>query len=267
MVFEPADPPHHLRKIQCLDGNSCRLQDFFAVADGVERRRPGPNRPNPQPLQSLYHPAYRQKPLQVVAKLLRTRCFGMQCSQRIRNSVLRKVVARGHFSAETVAPVSNGHLGRRVRRGLHQHRHAEVRHPQRFGNGTLIAEVRQRHDDAVDFLSMLLKQLRATRGLLPRLHGAILGIAFPEKDGFDALGVERSDHLLPARTRQMVREKAAVANKDTEHHRWIGRFCHGFARGDFCKRLQCRTYCALSNLVKLALPLSPFFDDLDCAQV
>src|SRR2546429_9092393 len=25
-------------------GNSCRLQDFFAVADGVERRRPGPNR-------------------------------------------------------------------------------------------------------------------------------------------------------------------------------------------------------------------------------
>src|SRR6516164_9562205 len=64
----------------------------------------------------------------------------------------------------------------------------------------------------------------------------------------------------------MVGEKAAVANNDPKYHRSVGRFCHGLARGDFCKRLQSRTYCALSNLVKLALPLPPLSDDLDCAR-
>src|SRR6266581_9447366 len=39
----------------------------------------------------------------------------------------------------------------------------------------------------------------------------------------------------------MVREKTAVANNDTEHHRWVGRLRHGLNQGRLLQTLASQT--------------------------
>ena len=91
-----------------------------------------------------------------------------------------------HLAAEAVAAVADGHLRRGVRRGLHQHRHVQVRRAQRVGDGALVAEIRQRDDDAVDLVAMLPEQRRALPRLVAAFDRAVLRL----------LGVER-DHAEP----------------------------------------------------------------------
>jgi hypothetical protein len=120
--------------------------------------------------------ANRGEPIQIVAEEIRIRRFGMASGQRIRNPVLHQIVADRHFSAEAVAPVANGHAARRVRRSLHQNRHAQPGHSQGVRHGAFIAEVGQRDDDAVNLAAMLLKQLRAAGGFRSGFDGAVFGL-------------------------------------------------------------------------------------------
>ena len=52
------------------------------------------------------------------------------------------------------------HVVAAVGRGLHQHRHVQRGVADRIGDAALVAEIRQRHDDAVDLVAMLAEQLR-----------------------------------------------------------------------------------------------------------
>ena len=117
--------------------------------------------------QSAHHAADAGEPSEIFRELGRVRRLRVQRRQRVRNAILHQVIAGRHLAAEAVAAVVDGHLARRIRRGLHQHRHVQVRHAQRIGDGALVAEIRQRDDDAVDLAAVLAEQLRARR-LLPR---------------------------------------------------------------------------------------------------
>ena len=114
-----------------------------------------------------------------VMELRRIRGLGVQGGQRIGNTVLREVIACGHFPAETVAPIADGHLRGCIGRSLHQDRHSEIGQAQRFGNSALIAKVRQRYNDPADFVAMFLEKICAASRFLARFHCAVLGIALP----------------------------------------------------------------------------------------
>ena len=59
-----------------------------------------------------------------------------------------------HLAAEAVAAVGDGHLAGGIGRRLDQHRHVEVGQAQGVGDAALVAEVRQRDDDAVDLVAV-----------------------------------------------------------------------------------------------------------------
>ena len=63
-----------------------------------------------------------------------------------------------------------------VGRGLDQHRHAQIGEAERVGQAALFAEVRQRDDDAVDLVGMLLEQRGALLGVLVGLDRAVGGL-------------------------------------------------------------------------------------------
>ena len=74
-VLHARDAPQHFRKIERLNRNALRLQQFFAVANGVERRGTRANRTDAQVLQPIDHAANGRKPLQVFGKLRRVRAL------------------------------------------------------------------------------------------------------------------------------------------------------------------------------------------------
>ena len=109
-----------------------RFEKFLAVAHGIERRRPRADRADAQTAQALHDAADGREPFQILAKFRGIGPLGVQRRQRVRNAVLRQVVAGRHLAAKAVAAVRDGHLRRRIRRGLHQHGHAQIRKPQRI---------------------------------------------------------------------------------------------------------------------------------------
>ena len=95
--------------------------------------------------------------------------------QRVGDVVLAQVVADAHLAAEAVAAVVDGHLLRVVRERMHQHGYVEAGETDRVGNCALVAEVRERDQDAVDLVTVLPEHLGAEPGLLQRFDGAIVG--------------------------------------------------------------------------------------------
>ena len=116
------------------------------------------------------------------------------CSEvmRVGNAVLPQVVAGRHLAAEAVAPVGDLHVVGAVGRGLHQHRHLQRGVADSVGDAALFAEVRQRHDDAVDLVAMLAEELRAAARLIRSLHRAEFRLLRRQRD-------DAYPRLLPAR--------------------------------------------------------------------
>ena len=114
------------------------------------------------------------------------RRLGVPAGERVADAVLLQVVAGRHLAAEAVAPVLDRHQRRRVGRRLHQDRHVQVGHAQRVRDAALVAEVRQRHDDAVDLVPVPPEEVGARPRLGPRLDRAVLRVLRPEHDDLDA---------------------------------------------------------------------------------
>src|SRR6266849_100292 len=57
VVFHARDTPKNFRKIDGLDGDAVGFEDFFAVAHGIESRRPRADRADAQPSQPLHYAA------------------------------------------------------------------------------------------------------------------------------------------------------------------------------------------------------------------
>ena len=138
---------------------------LLAVAHGVERRRARADGADAQAAQAAHHAADGGEPVEILGEDVGIGSFGVQRGQRVRNAVLLEVVAGRHLAAEAVAAVADGHQSGRVGRGLHQHGHVEVGQAQRVGDGALVAEIRQRDDDAVDLVAVALEEVGADGGL------------------------------------------------------------------------------------------------------
>ena len=126
-----------------------------------------------------------------------------------------KIIADGHFAAETIASIANRHFGSCVRRGLHKHWNRKIGHAQRVGDGALVAEIRKCYDDAVDRIAMFFEKIGALRGFLTGFDRAVFGIRFAERDYFHAGSFKRGNHFLASATREMIRKKSAIADNNS----------------------------------------------------
>ena len=142
----------------------------------------------------------------------------MQRGERIRNAVLRQIVARRHLPAKTVAPVRDGHLGLRVRRCLHQNGHSEMRQPQRIRDGAFVSKIRQSHNHAVNRIGSGVKQFSAPLRFFVRFDRTVLALFWSEHHHLDARILQDPSHLLPPGLRQMVRKKAPVPYDQSHCH-------------------------------------------------
>ena len=135
---------------------------------------------------------------------------------------MAQVIAGGHFSAEAVAAVQDGHLRRIVGRGLHEHRNVEAGEAKSVGDGALVAEVGKRDDHAIDTLAIFLKQGGAAFRLVVSLDGAVFAFFGSKDHTIDAGQGERLDHFFASRLRQLAGKKSAVPDDDAHRHFLLG---------------------------------------------
>ena len=102
---------------------------------------------------------------------------------------------------------------------MYQHRHIELGEANGIGYGTLVAEVGQGHQNAVDLVAIGPEDLGAQPGLVQRFDGPVAGGAGFRDDGaYPGPGQDLQDRL-PALGGQVVREEAAIAHDDAKRHR------------------------------------------------
>ena len=139
--------------------------------------------------------------------------------QRVRDPVLAQVVACRHLSAEAVAPMRNRHLLRRVRRGLHEHRHVEIGQSQCVCNGALVPEIGQRDNYAVDTPAPCARNSSAQRLASSRVSTAPCLLCEGSRTTASMPACcTRLDHLFAAGLCQLPREKSAIADDDSHRH-------------------------------------------------
>ena len=168
--------------------------------------------------QSVHDATNGGKPAEILLKFCGIGANGMRARQRVRDPVLSEVVARGHLAAEAIAPRRNGHLPWDIRCSLHKHRHIEPCEPQRIRDGALVAEIRKRYDDAIDFVAMFLEQRGTPFGFFMRFDSAMLAIFRPEHDTLIAGLGDRPHHLFASSLGELIGEEAAIPHNDPECH-------------------------------------------------
>ena len=136
----------------------------------------------------------------------------------ILDAILPQIVADRHLAAEAVAAEGNAHLAGIVRRRLDQNRHAQIGQPNGIGQTALLAEVRQRDDDAVDLIGMLFEERGAGLRLFVGLHRAEGGLLRRSNDHLVSLLFNRRNHLRASRCCQVARKKAPIANNQSKCH-------------------------------------------------
>ena len=99
--------------------------------------------------------------------------------------------------------------------GVDQHRHAQSGPAEGVGHGALVAEVGQRHQDAVDLVAVLLEQVGALLGVVQRFDGpAVRGVG-RQMTGLDAVFFEDGEDLLAAGIAEVRGEETPVADDNT----------------------------------------------------
>ena len=163
VVLQAVDTAEDLRQVQRFDGNAAVFQELLAEADGIERRGTRAQHPHSKVFEPLHYAAGGGECLQVGLESFGRGRHRMLSGQRKSDSVLPQVVADRNLSAEAVAPPAHQHFIRLVGIGVDQDRHVEVCHANAVGHAALVAEIRQAYHDAFNFVTMLSKQLAATK--------------------------------------------------------------------------------------------------------
>jgi hypothetical protein len=94
--------------------------------------------------------------------------------------------------------------------------HPEIGHPQGLGYRSLLAEVRQRDNDACDLVAVLAKQRGALLGFFASLYRPILALFGAQTDGFVSGLFHRGNHLLATGLCQVIRKEPAITDYDSE---------------------------------------------------
>ena len=75
-----------------------------------------------------------------------------------RNAVLIEVVANGYLAAECITAAVEIDLVVLVVAGLYEHRHVQVGTADGIDDAHLVAEIRQRNDDSINFIAVLAEE-------------------------------------------------------------------------------------------------------------
>ena len=211
-VLQPIDAAEDFGEIDGFDRDAGALQKFFAIADGVESRGARADGADAQIAEAAHDAADRGEPREVLGEALGVGCRGVERREGVRNAVLHQVVAGGHLSAEAVAAIGDLHVVGAVRRGLHQHRHLQCGVADGVDDAALLAEIRQRDDDAVDLLAVLAEKLGATSSFIGCFYGAELRLLRRERDDADAGLFEHTDHRLSTFLSEVIGKETTVSN-------------------------------------------------------
>src|SRR3989304_9947746 len=95
--------------------------------------------------------------------------------KRKSDAVLPEVVASGDLPAKAVTPTSHEHLAGLIGIRVDQDRHVETRHADGICHSSLLTEIRQAYDDAVDLVGVFPKEVRAFASILQSFDGAEFG--------------------------------------------------------------------------------------------
>src|SRR5690606_19234295 len=131
---------------------------------------------------------------------------------------LTEVVARRHLAAEAVAPADDGHLIGGVLKRVDEYRHIQIGPSDRVRDSTLVAEVGQCHQDAVDLVAMRPEEIGAQPRLLERLDRPVVRDLFRGDHRADALTLEHVEYRSAARLAEVMRKESAVADDDAERY-------------------------------------------------
>ena len=215
-VLQPADAAKDLAEVQRVHVDAGTLKQLLAVADGVERGGTRADGADSAVAQALDHAANGSEPRQIPGEFGAIERFGMQRRQRIRNFVLRQIVAGAHLAAEAIAPHGDGHVVGAIGRGLDEHGYVQAGGPQRLHLAALFTKIGQRDDDAVDLVAVAVKQLRALAGIRTGFHSTVLRVFRGENHYAVAGGFQHADDFLTAGLGQVIREEAAIADDDAK---------------------------------------------------
>ena len=81
--------------------------------------------------------------------------------QREWNSGLDQIVAHRNLATERIAASRRGEFVQLIRIRLHQHGNFQIRYLQRICDPLFIAKIGKHHQDAVNFVAVLFKQIGA----------------------------------------------------------------------------------------------------------
>ena len=82
----------------------------------------------------------------------------MQGGIREGDAILIEVVADGNLAAEGIAAAVEVHLVVLIVAGLYQHRYVQFGTTDGIDDAHLVAEIRQRNDDSIDFIAVLTEE-------------------------------------------------------------------------------------------------------------
>jgi len=150
--------------------------------------------------------------------------FGVQAGEREGDAKLQQVIADGHLTAEAVAAIGDIHLFRIVGEGMHQHRHIKPGQAQRRGHASLLAKVRQRHENPINLLSARLEELGTFDRVFKSHNCAMLCVIGRQTDGTKALLLKNPQDSFPASLGQMRGKEAAVTNNNCQRGHSVSSF-------------------------------------------
>ena len=99
---------------------------------------------------------------------------------------------------------------------MHENRHIQSGETDRVRDPPFVAEVRQRHQDAVDLLPVRLEQIGALLRLGEGFDGAVFRVFRAQGDGVDALLFQHRENGLSPLLAELRGEKTPVAHKKPE---------------------------------------------------
>ena len=169
-------------------------------------------------LQSVHHAAYGRKLVDVLCQQRVVDAVGMEGGVGKGNAILIEVVADGNLTAESIATLIKRHLIILVVASLYQNGHAEVSHRDGVDDSNLETEIRQRHDDTVNLITVLAEKFGALQSILAGLDrtGACGGCILWKDDIVVAFVFERLEQLLAHIACKFGIEIGAGADNDTE---------------------------------------------------
>jgi len=140
----------------------------------------------------------------------------VQGGQCIANAILSQIVTGGHLAAETIPAIGTRQLAHIIGGSLHQHGHTQVSKTHSIGNALLLPKIRERYENTINLSGVRLEKRRALQGILKGHDRSEQRIFWSQSDGINAFFFQNTQDLSPSGDTEMIREKTAIANNDTQ---------------------------------------------------